>query len=425
MGISRRSFTRAGAGVLAIFLLAALAACGIGGDSGGVKLKVWGWRPEDAAAYKKIFTVFEKEHPGISVQYVPYKDTDYDTVLKTGLSGASGPDVAQLRAYSANQPLIAAGNLTALDGKVAGLDSWPKITLDAARGLGDGKIYGVPFALQTLHVIYNKDTFAKLGIEVPKTWNDMIAAFKKIQDTGVTPLANTVTDTWMLPIEQEIFANTVYGGQQWVDGALKGQEKFSGRAWISSIETWLSTKQYWGPNAETTSYTSAQALFTSGKAAMFPGGIFEIAGFRSANPGLNLGLFNVPPPSGAVVDHPLVPGYLDGSFGVNAKSGHHAEAMQLVNWMATKEFGKLFSDTLTQISAVPGVTPTDPLLKQALSAYQADPAPYTVASYFSNGDPAAWTIATTDYMKVVLGQMSATDAANAIQRGVDQWFKSK
>src|SRR5699024_5900222 len=117
-----------------------------------------------------------------------------DTILKTGLNDDNGPDVAQLRSYGLLQPLAEAGSLVPLEEVVPDLATFPKDVLDGARGEKDGKVYGVPFAIQTMNVMYNKDLFAKNGISVPTTWGEMTAAFDKLKKAGVIPMAATVTD---------------------------------------------------------------------------------------------------------------------------------------------------------------------------------------------------------------------------------------
>ncbi|WP_285788856.1 extracellular solute-binding protein [Micromonospora sp. NBRC 101691] len=410
----------------AAVLTVSLAACAPGSGDGGdaVNLKVWGWRQEDVAAYNKIFQIYEDANPGVTVEYVPYKNTEYDTILKTGLTDANGPDVAQLRSYGLLQPLVAAGGLVPLD-DVKELGGFPEPVLDGARGESDEKVYGVPFALQTLHVIYNQKLFADHGITAPTTWADMVAAFDKLNSAKVIPLASTVTDTWMLPIQHEIFGATTYGGPDYLDKMLTGGSKFTDAPWVKSLETWKGTDKYWAPQSSGMSYADAQALFTAGRAAMFPGGIWELAVFQKANPDLKMGIFNVPPAPGAPVDKTLVPGYVDGSFGVSAKSAKREAALDLVRWMASEEFGRAYSGELRQISAVPGVQPQDELLAQALKAYQENPSPYVTYAYFSGGSPTAWDLASAAFSDYLLGRRTAADAAGHIQRGVDQWFRPR
>jgi raffinose/stachyose/melibiose transport system substrate-binding protein len=411
--------------------LGALAACspgaatGAGSDGAGggpVHLKVWGWRQEDVAAYTKIFKIYEDKHPGVTVEYVPYKNTEYDTILKTGLTDSNGPDVAQLRSYGLLQPLAESGSLVPLEDVVPDLASFSKDVLDGARGDKDGKVYGVPFAIQTMNVMYNKDLFAKNGLSAPTTWEEMTAAFDTLKKAGVIPVAATVTDTWMLPIQQELFGATTYGGNDLRDKMLAGKAKFTDPAWVRSVQTWVSTKPYWEPQAKGVGYEDAKALFTSGKAATFPGGIWEVAGFEAANPKLDVGIFNVPPAPGATAAETLVPGYVDGSFGVSAKSPNKKAAEDLVRWMATKEFGQAFSDELTQISGVPGVEPKSPVLAEAVKAYAAHPSSYLTYAYFSAGTPGAWDLASKALSNVVLGTQTPEQAAGDIQRGIDQWF---
>jgi len=57
-------------------------------------------------------------------------------------------EVVQLRAYGGLQPLVEAGQLEPLDGKVKTLDNFTPSILKGATGIKDGHIYGVPFGIQ-------------------------------------------------------------------------------------------------------------------------------------------------------------------------------------------------------------------------------------------------------------------------------------
>jgi raffinose/stachyose/melibiose transport system substrate-binding protein len=414
-------------GVLSIFLLGGVAACSPsdGPAKGDVKLSVWGWRTEDVTAYNKIFEAYEKKHPGVDVEYRAYKNTEYNTILQTGLSGDSGPDLAQLRAYGELQPAIASGGLLALNAEVPALASFPAATLDGARSKADGKVYGVPFAIQTMHVIYNKKLFADNGVTVPQTWQQMLDGAATLQSKKVIPFAVNVKDDWMIPIEHEIFGATRYGGVDFEKRALAGKAKFTDPDFVASIEAYTGTSKYWEPQFSGVGYEDAKALFASGKAAMFPGGVWELAGFKQSAPDVELGIFSVPPPPGAVLHKTVTPGFVDGSFGVATRTKNKDAAVELARWMATAEFGQAFSDRLIQISAVPGTSPTDPLLKQAFEAYTANPSPYLMYADFSYGTPPAAEVLRTNVSAVLLGTKSAADAAKELQRSVDTWFKPK
>jgi raffinose/stachyose/melibiose transport system substrate-binding protein len=157
--------------------MVALAACspagsssssGGAGDSKNATISVWSWRTEDVAAYNAIFDVYTKAHPGTKVDFKAFKNTEYNLKLTTGLAGAKGPDVAQVRSYGQLQPTIASKSLLPLDG-IVDLSGWDANVVKSAKGKVDGKLYAVPLAQQTLQMYYNKDVFAKNGLTPPTT----------------------------------------------------------------------------------------------------------------------------------------------------------------------------------------------------------------------------------------------------------------
>ena len=133
---------------------------GGGGSASKKTLTVWSWRVEDEAAYNKIFDVYEKSHEGVTVNFKPFKSTEYNKILATGLSGSDGPDIPQVRSYGQLQTTVASGALVPLDGKVD-LNGWDDTVLASAKGKKDGKLYSVPLARQATVMFYNKDLFEK------------------------------------------------------------------------------------------------------------------------------------------------------------------------------------------------------------------------------------------------------------------------
>ena len=59
----------------------------------------------------------------------------------------------------------------------------------------DGKIYGIPYATNADGVIYNKDIFNELGLQIPKTWDEFVDVSNKIKDSGKLPLYLTLKDS--------------------------------------------------------------------------------------------------------------------------------------------------------------------------------------------------------------------------------------
>ncbi|MFI5889557.1 ABC transporter substrate-binding protein [Actinoplanes sp. NPDC051513] len=418
---------RNGFAVLAVAaMMAATAACTATGSSdsdGDVTLSVWSWRPEDAAVYRQIFAKFHESHPHIRVDFKPYKSTEYNTILSTGLTQAGGPDVAQLRAYGGPQPLIEAGNLVPLDGKVAGLTNFETAALDGIRGKKDGKVYGVPLEMSTFQIYYDKDIFAKHQLQPPTTWDQMISAATTLRSAGVTPFAVAGKDTWLLPLYNETFAATRYGGPAFEKKVLAGQAKFTDPEYVAALDVLNQLKPYFPKDMMGLGETDVQTLFATGKAAMIPEGSFALGPLKAINPKLNLGVFNAPPAPGAVVGKPLQVGWVDASYGLNAKSSHQKEALELLEWMSGPEFGQMVADDLKQVSLVKGVQASDPLLGQMVQAYQKDPTPYLMLVDFRYGTPLGSDLQAAGLQKMLLGRQTAAQVAADIQSGVAQWFK--
>lgn len=406
-----------------------LSACAPSAASGGgaeegdeVTLKVWSWRTEDVEAYNTIFDVFEEQHPNITVEFEAFQNTEYNQILTTGLAGSDGPDVPMVRAYGQLQPNIEAGQLEPIDDKVEGLDAFAPSVIAGAKGKADGKTYAVPLATQTLQMFYNKAIFDEHGLEVPTTWDEFIDVNEKLLAAGVTPMALGAKDDWILPIFSDIIGSARYGGSEFEEKVLAGETDFTDPDYVAALQLVSDVQKYLNPDVVGVSYTDSQIQFTSGQAAQFPGGSFEIATFRNQAPDLEFGSYQVPVPDGAVLDAPVSPAYADGNFAVNTKSKHQDEAFELLNWFATPEFGQLVADELNQFSAIPGVEYEDEVMKEAWANYEEGQAPYLLLVDFRYGEPLGTAVLGAEVQKMFLGQTDAAGAAAALQAGISQWF---
>ncbi|NPA90004.1 MAG: extracellular solute-binding protein [Chloroflexi bacterium] len=390
-----------------------------------VTLTVWSWRSEDEDAYNEIFDVYEKKHPGVTIEFVTFVNTDYNNILATGLTGEGGPDVAQLRAYGGLQPLVEAGQLVPLDGKVKTLSNFSPDILKGAMGVKDGHIYGVPFGIQAVAAYYNKGIFNKLGLSEPKTWDEFINVLETLKKEGYIPLAVPAKDTWMLPIVHDAVGAPRYGGPEFEKKVLAGETDFTDPNYVASIQLVKDLQPYMPENVVGVGYQDSRTLFLTERAGIFIGGSFEVGFWRNQGPELDLGVFRVPPPPDSVIDHSLTPGWMDGSYGVNAHSDAKEEAIKLVEWMGTPEFGQLFTEKIKQLSPLPGTKPTDPLLAQFAKFYEETPTPYLMLVDFRYGSPSGSTLLGNGIQKMLLGEMTAEEVARSVQEGISQWFKPK
>ncbi|MFE7545913.1 extracellular solute-binding protein [Streptomyces platensis] len=201
-------------GITATALVAGLAlaatACGggdsgSGGDSGGeLSGTVTFWdtsNDAEKATYRKLAEGFQQQHPKVRVKYVNVPFGDANAKFKNAAGGNSGaPDVMRTEvAWVADFANL--GYLAPLDGTPA-LDKTDDYLPQAVGSTKfKGKTYAAPQVIDTLGLFYNKKLLKDAGVEVPKTFDELAKAAKKIKaKTGATALYLRGDDPyWFLP----------------------------------------------------------------------------------------------------------------------------------------------------------------------------------------------------------------------------------
>ncbi len=153
-----------------------------------MKLTFWNnWDNVNMEVMNEIVANFNQEHPDIQVESVFQPYADMMTLLQTSIAGGNVPDVAAVDLIFLPQ-LVATGGVEALDDYVANDadvnvdDFYPRL---AQYDVIDGKRYALPVSTNNMQLIWNKDLFAKAGLDPavpPKTWEEMQAMAEKCQD---------------------------------------------------------------------------------------------------------------------------------------------------------------------------------------------------------------------------------------------------
>ena len=400
-------------------LVALLAMAFTAGAMAQTTLTFWSWRTEDVAAYEKFIEAFRAENPDIDVEFTPYLNTEYNTILATALQGGGGPDIVHLRAYGGMEPLAQAGYLVRLDDKVPALADFDPGILAGATNRADGGVYGVPFALQTVQVLYNVDMFERLGLEEPQTWDEFIAVAEALQASGVNALANGALEPWTVETLFGGVGPTFYGGDEFFQAITGGQTDFTDPRFAAALERMVALRPYLAQNYMGVGYTDMQSMFAFEQAGMFIAGSYELGILKQLNPLLRVGAFPVP---GDAPGEGRISYYVDGSYGINAASPNQEAALRFIEFLASQEYGQMFSDELQQISAVPGVTPTSPELSEIVGLMNEVGTPYLMLTAFRFGQPSGSTLLQNEMQAVLAGDKSVADAVANIQRGVAEWY---
>ncbi|MEU2564468.1 extracellular solute-binding protein [Streptomyces longispororuber] len=191
---------RRGIAATAVVAALALTAAACGGDDGGGGKKSGGklsgtvtfWdtaNDAEKATYEKLAKGFEDLHPGVKVNYVNVPFGEANAKFKNAAGGNSGaPDVMRTEvAWVADFANL--GYLAPLDDTAALDKPGDYLPQAAASTKFKGKTYAVPQTIDTLALFYNKKMLKDAGVTVPKTFDEVKSAAKKIRSkSGKTGL---------------------------------------------------------------------------------------------------------------------------------------------------------------------------------------------------------------------------------------------
>ena len=384
-------------------------------------LTFWSWRQEDRAAYETFIDTFEAANPGITVAFETFEAANYNTILATALAGGTGPDVMMVRAYGGMENVASAGYLEPLSTEtVPALADFTTPALAAETMRSDSQIYAVPFASQTQLVIYNKTIFDANGLAEPQTWDELMAAGQTLKDAGVIPFANGTATAWQNETVTFGLGSSLMG-KAFYDGLMAGTTDFTDPAFTGALASVAELAADYFPDGFIgLDYPSAQQLFSSGMAAMFVGGSYELATFKAQNPDIEMGVFAAPGRTAA--DAKLVGLYFDGGYAANAAGANKEASIKFLNYLASLEFGQTFANTLNNISTIPGVTFDNPLLAE-VNELNASSIPYLMLVHFRYGEPSGSVLIQSEMQKLFGGQTTPEAIGEALTTGLAAWYE--
>ncbi|MTH69902.1 extracellular solute-binding protein [Agromyces bracchium] len=165
-----------------------------------------------------------------------------------------------------------------------------------------GRTSVLPYSVAAASVIYNVEIFEENGIEVPTTWDELIAVCDELETAGVTPIYSTFKDPWTLG--QGLFDYAV-GGSVDVPGFLEEMEEIGTEVGPDSAvsfqkdilepsEQMRQLAEYSNDDAASRGYGDGNVAFANGEGAMYMQGPWALGEIAKTNPELELATFPLP-----------------------------------------------------------------------------------------------------------------------------------
>lgn len=138
-----------------------------------------------------------EEQTGIKIDYQIIPADQYFNVLKTKLNAKEGPDI--FGGQSGKSEISLNYNVTENAVDLSDQEWTKRIDpLSLEQVSLDGKVYAQTIwdTGNSFVMVYNKKIFEKLGLTIPKTYEEFKQASLKIKESGVTPIFEPTADGW-------------------------------------------------------------------------------------------------------------------------------------------------------------------------------------------------------------------------------------
>ncbi len=384
-------------------------------------LTMGSWRADDVDAWTKLLAEYEKVS-GVHIDFKPTNPPDYNASLRLQLDNGTAPDLMFARSYATGAELFEKGFFADVT-NLAGLqENFGESSKDAWRD-ANGKSFAVPVAAVVQSIFYNKDIFEKNGLAIPQTWEELLEVSEKLKAAGIIPFANGLADEWDINecFMMGILPNFI-GGEKGRSEYEKGIRPFNDSAMEAAFTAMQSIAPYCPEGFEALSYNDSNALFATGKAAMFADGSWTLDTFKDLS--FKWGNFAFPPLKGND-DHICF--HVDMGIAMNAKGAHLEEARAFLEWLCKPE----------GVAVVAKYLPNGfyPMFKGDIPIENAQSAElYALVKTrgqdvrfvwpkLMNGTPSGYNLLNEGVIAVMKNQSTPKEAADALADGLSQWYK--
>ena len=186
---------------------------------------------------------------------------------KINVAGMSGKPAEYTTAIVANSSIVALINEDVIQ---------PLDDLLAAHGEGispsqlitiDGKVMAVAFMANAQHLVYRKDVLEQIGVEPPKTYEDLLAAAAMIRDQGImeNPVGGAYAAGWNLAEE---FVNMYLGagGEFFTPGTA--EVAINNAQGVAALDMMKALTEYMNPDYLTHDSNATSAEWEAGNVAL-------------------------------------------------------------------------------------------------------------------------------------------------------------
>ncbi|HIU77115.1 MAG TPA: carbohydrate ABC transporter substrate-binding protein [Candidatus Pelethocola excrementipullorum] len=270
---------------------------------------------------------FEKEYPKYKIDVLRIPDNQWIEVVKA--KAATGELTDLVRIDKGLMEEIGAEKFVEMTEKEDWYDR--VLTEQLENKKINGKLYGLPIgSSSSVGLVYNRDIFESLNLEVPRDMEAFEQACEKLKDNGYIPFYASDKDSWTATYGFSTAVSQMMTEEMYQQ-LLSGQKDWDNEEYRHILETFASLRQdgYTNPDYMQATYGGAVNALADGRAAMYLSGQFCIYDVQAINPKRNLEMAPNPYYGEILTVKSGV-----GMFAISAKSPYVEEAKVFLNWFS-------------------------------------------------------------------------------------------
>jgi len=419
-----------GGGVLVILLAGVLILLNMRSANTAAQVTLTIWGTDQEKPMDDLINAYIATNKGAKITYTQFDPADYDNRLLSALAAGTGPDMFEIGNHEMPKwksvltpiPVTNTYNLVSLE------SDFPSVV--EQDFVSNGQIYALPFSIDTMAMIYNKDLFDSAGIAVPpKTWDDLEADISRLRtvnalgqlDQAAAAIGGSGVSISNAP--DILYLLMLQNGTQMTDAQNNGPSFASGGSTNSGLSAFNFYLQF--ANAASPYYTWNDSMgnsvddFIQGKTAIIFDYHSSLAEIKAKAPFLNVGIAPMPQPKGAsiAINYPRYSGF------AVARAGSYTAAWNVLLGWATSP-----TSEETYVSDTGG----SPALRTEIQTKLSDPAfavfasqALTARSWYEADDGKIDAIFNTAIQSVLNGAADSSAALNAAQSAVGQVMSSQ
>jgi multiple sugar transport system substrate-binding protein len=302
--------------------------------------------PAPKAAFQAVVDGFMKANPDVTVKINTFDHEGYKTSIRNFLS-ANPPDVVTWYAGNRMAPFVKAKLFEDVSDVWAknGLNEKLKSTISSMTI--DGKKWGVPYTYYQWGIYYNKGVFAKQGVAVPKTWEELLAASAKFKAANIAPFAIGTKALWPTGGWFD-YMNLRVNGYAFHMDLTNGKVPYTDKRVAAVFDKWdqLTKSGYYIADHASYDWQDALPALVKGEAAMYLIGNFAVEPLKKAGmTNDTLGFFQFP----KINNVPMAEDAPTDTIHIPAKAKNKVDAKRFLAYITQSDVQTTMNQTLGQL----------------------------------------------------------------------------